>query len=538
MARNFTSSTELRVGIMFITGLILLVLAFVTLQRWQQDRGTFIFEIQFQKVQGLQRGAEVRVSGVKVGYVSEILLHPEARNLVGLRVKIADYVVIYTRDIYTIGIGSLVGERFVEISPGSGDRGERVGQDSVVAGTASADFDTVMTNANALVEDLQTTTSGLNSILGDPTTQANLRRSITNLNTTLDNTALLTGHLNQTLTRSETSLAEILGSTARLTRRLDTTLARSETAIDVILANISTVSSDLRKVSDTLTPRLTNTKLLANLETASANIAGITTRVSALVDAAGGVLNDKELAASLRKTLANLVAIGDDLVAVTAQAKTASAALPKVAQNLQTASDALPKITANMQTASADLTKITKPFAEVAPETATNILTISQRLRRTSEQVGDIAEEVTEASSILINTRAVPEARLLGLTGGASSPRSDLNVDVRLENNMFRTGVTDIARASRFNLQFGNQVKPGAWIRYGLIESRFGLGVDYTVNPNTHLHGELFDPASPRANAFIDLRMKPLGAHWWFTSGWYGLHDLNSFAAGLTFRED
>lgn len=524
MANHTTSSNELRVGIMFITGLILLVLAFMSLTHWQQDRGTFTFDIEFTKVQGLQRGAEVRVSGVKVGYVYDIILKPEERNLVALRVKVANGVVIYTRDVYTIGIGSLVGERFVEIEPGGGERGKEVGEGSVVMGTATADFDSVMANANALVEDLKTTTAGLNSVLGDPRTQEHLRRSIANLNTTLDNTALLTGNLNATLTRSGASLEDILGSTARLTDRLDGTLARSEERIDVILANVSDVSSDIRRVSDALTPQLTNTKLLKNLETASESLTGITTRVSKLVDVADGLLNDKELAASLRKSLANLQQISTDLTTVTAQAKTASASLPT--------------ITKNLETASADLPKITRPFADVAPETAANVLTISQRLRRTSEQVGDIAEEVTEASKILINTKAIPEARLIGIAGGAPSPRSDLNVDVRLERNMFRTGVTDIARSSRFNLQFGNQVNPSTWVRYGLVESRFGLGIDYALNPNLRAHAELFDPANPRANAVLDLRLKPLGNHWWLTTGWYGIHDTDSFGAGITFRED
>jgi phospholipid/cholesterol/gamma-HCH transport system substrate-binding protein len=498
MARNICFTNELRVGIMFLTGLILLVLVFVTLTRWRQDRGTYFFFIRFTQVQGLQSGAEVRVAGVKVGFVESIELLPP-NNLVNLRVRVQEDVVVYSRDLYTIGIGGLVGERFVEINPVSGDRGIQVQEGTVVSGFVQPDINEVIANANTLVNDLKSMTIGLNEVLGDPRTQENLRASIANLRTTTDNAARLTGTLNRTLTQSEAS-------------------------VNLILANVVDVSSDLRAVSDTLTPQLRNTDMVKNLEVASANVARITTRVDNLITTVGGILEDKELAASLRKVLANLQQASTDLQGVTAQAKTASAALPR--------------ITANLETASADIPKITKPFVEVAPETAQNVLAISQRLRRTSEQVGDIAEEVTKASEILIETRAIPEARLMGITHGAPSPRSDLNVDIRLRDNMLRAGVADIGRSSKFNLQFGNRVGSRTWVRYGLVESRFGLGADYAFNPNARLSTEFFDPGDPRANALFDLRLRPLGDNFWLTTGWYNLLGDTSLGIGLTFRED
>lgn len=527
MARNNSVSNELRVGIMFITGLILGVLVFISLSRWKQGAHTFSFDIQFANVQGLQRGAEVRVSGVKVGFVEDIDLKSEERNRVVLHVRVQKNVEVHANDVYIIGIGSLVGERFVEVDPGpANNRGEVVSAGDVVAGTTLPDFDSVVANANALVDQLKTVTANVNAALG-PENQQNLAATLSNLRVTSANASKLT---------------------AELTR----VLAKSESSVNLILANLSDVSTDLRQVSDSLTPQLRNATFLKNLDTASANLTRITGRVSSLVDTISNVLEDKDLAASLRKTLQNLQTASADLEAIMGQAKTAtgslptivqnmataSAELPKITANVQTASAELPKITANMQAASIGLLKITKPFVDIAPETAANIQAIAQRLRKASDQVGDIAMDVTEASKVITETHLIPEARLTGLAGGAPSPRSDLNVDVRLRRNMFRTGVTDIARTSRLNLQFGNQVGANGWVRYGLVESQFGVGADYTFNPNLRGSVELFDPGKPRANALLDLRMKPFGNHWWLTSGWYGIHDRDSFGVGLTFREE
>ncbi|MHB9023997.1 MAG: MlaD family protein [Armatimonadota bacterium] len=525
---------ELRVGIMFLIGLILLLMLIMSLTHFGQDRNTYRVTIAFQRAEGLQEGAAVRVAGVDVGRVSGVWLD-DRTNQAAVTIRIDRRVRLFKEYRYVIGTNGLVGERFIEIIPREfkeGDKRTLVGPNKVVGGTTRPDFNDAMDQAaelmgyaKTLVKKTTLTIDSVNEVLANDDTQENMKIAIANLRQASQNAALLTQALNSVV-------------------------ARNQAGLNAIVGNLRDVSSDIRRVSDTISPQIEKTTLFTNAEIASKNAVILSERLVEIANAMGGTLCDEKLSADLQQTMRNLKQASADLQAVMVDAKTASANLPKISENLTTASADLPKITAsvqkatadlpdittNLKTASADLPKITGPIREIAPDTAKNIHEISVRLRDASVSVGNIAQQASNLGGLITQTHVGPEVRVLGLSDADRSIRSDLNLDIRAKSTMIRAGVADLGGRAPINLQFGNRWGNSTWLRYGVVQSQLGVGLDYSFGSGASFTGELFDPNELRGNALFDLRLKALGPGWWLTTGVYDLFGNNQFGAGLTYR--
>lgn len=496
MATPMRISNELRVGIMFLTGLVLLVLVMITLTRWGQDRNTYSFTIRFKQAQGLLEGAAVRVAGVPVGRVTAVDFN-SVTSQADVKCRVNHNVRLYENYHYTIGIGGLVGERFVEIRPVETNPGPLLYDGSSVDGTPTPDIGELFVNANQLVNKLTKTVDGLNSTMLGPENQENLRVTLANLKKT-------------SATASDFADA------------LNLLVKRNAQSIDLIVANLQDVSRDVREVSDSLAPQLANTDIIHNLESASARVPGIVKRFETISSSLEQMVCDPTLMNDLQETVRCFKQSCNDLTAITAQAKLASTSLPRIASNLERAS--------------ADLPGITGPFRQVAPETAENIRQISLRLRAASTNIGGMVEKVSSAAHLLSAIKIKPEASITALTGNNGSSRSDANLNFVLDKSMFRAGVVGMNNTTFVNLQAGSQLNENLWLRYGMIQSHFGIGADFQPNDDQLFTGELFNPNTLQANAIANFRLKSLGSSWWINTGFYNIFHDGSFGIGITYR--
>ncbi|HEY3417438.1 MAG TPA: MlaD family protein [Armatimonadota bacterium] len=513
-------SNEVRVGIMFLIGLILLLLLIMSLTHWGQDRNTYSYTIRFQRAEGLAEGAAVRVAGVDVGRVSSVSLD-DRTNRAEVTIRIDKRVRLFREYKYTIGTNGLVGERFIEITPVLPVKGKPqkfVGPGKTLHGTTRPDFNDAMDQAaelmgyaKDLVKKATQTVEEVNEVVANDETQKNMKLAVANLQLASRNAA-------------------------EMTQALNMLVVHNQAAVGAVVSNLQAVSGDIRRISDTIGPQIEHTTLFKNAELASKNAVVITDKLAEIANSLNGTICDKQLSADLQQAVKNLRQASADLTTVMADARTASASLPKVADNLTKASADLPEITTNLKTASADLPKITGPIREIAPDTAKNIHEISVRLRDASAAIGGIAQTASTLGGGLAGIHIAPEARVIGLSNADRNFRSDLNLDIRGPSTMLRAGVADLGGEAPLNLQFGNKLGKDAWLRYGVVQSQLGLGLDYNFGSGATFTGELFDPNDVRGNALLDLRLKALGPGWWITSGVWDLFGKNQFGAGLTYR--
>ncbi len=272
-------SNELRVGIMFLTGLVLLVLLIVTLTRWGQDRNTYSFTMRFSQAQGILEGAAVRVAGVQVGRVTSVDFDSTTNEAL-VTARVNHKVRLYSNYHYTIGIGGLVGERFVEIHPVDRNRGGLLVDGSSVDGRTTPDMNQLFESSNRLIARLTDTADNLNAIVASPENQRNLHDTLANFN--------------------QTAI-----SARDFSSGLDKLYHHDGPSIDALVANLQEVSQEARRVSESLGPQLEHTNIVHNLEEASSRASDITRRFESITTNVGSLMNDKEMTASLRETLRN-----------------------------------------------------------------------------------------------------------------------------------------------------------------------------------------------------------------------------------------
>ena len=109
------------VGIFVLIGLICLGYLTVKLGKMEiLGSNTYTVEAQFSSVQGLRNGANVEISGVQVGRVSAIELDTETYTAKH-SMKINNTVALSEDTMAAIKTSGLIGDKFVELTPGGSD---------------------------------------------------------------------------------------------------------------------------------------------------------------------------------------------------------------------------------------------------------------------------------------------------------------------------------------------------------------------------------------------------------------------------------
>jgi len=114
------SMLDLSVGVFLIIGL--LAVAWLSVRLGRVDLlggGGYVVSADFPTVGGLKAGSPVEIAGVPVGSVDKIVLvEDQARVVMSIRTGIK----LQDDSIASIKTKGLIGEKFVQISPGGSDR--------------------------------------------------------------------------------------------------------------------------------------------------------------------------------------------------------------------------------------------------------------------------------------------------------------------------------------------------------------------------------------------------------------------------------
>jgi phospholipid/cholesterol/gamma-HCH transport system substrate-binding protein len=113
------NSLELYVGIFFIVGILCFTYLSVKLGKLDimGDKGTIMYAV-FSNIGGLKDGAEIQIAGVNIGRVKEIKLEEYQAKV---KLQINPGIKIQDDSIASIKTKGLIGEKFIDISPGGSD---------------------------------------------------------------------------------------------------------------------------------------------------------------------------------------------------------------------------------------------------------------------------------------------------------------------------------------------------------------------------------------------------------------------------------
>ena len=207
---------EFRVGLLLLVALAVLV-GFVVVLGSFSLRSGFTMYVDYDYVGNLQAGAPIKVSGIKVGKVKELVFHGGAmdpRTQRRVQVRVEAWIEDRARESirsdaeYFINTAGVLGEQYLEIVPGRDFEHPPVVAGAVVRGTDPPRTDLVVARLYEVLD-------GLSAVLRDD------RQAIADL---LRNSSSAVAEVNRLLVDNRQQVSALIGNSAELAREATTTL--------------------------------------------------------------------------------------------------------------------------------------------------------------------------------------------------------------------------------------------------------------------------------------------------------------------------
>src|SRR5271169_1288434 len=143
--------SKLRVGVVISIGIILLLLTVFFAGKIEDlVSSKVIIKSQIKDVRGLRRGAPVWVSGIEIGFVKNIRLHPPYGTLVTMSIKESALPYVRNDSYANVITQGLLGDKYIELSGGTFEAGQ-IREGSIISGGAQLEVkDVVEASASSL----------------------------------------------------------------------------------------------------------------------------------------------------------------------------------------------------------------------------------------------------------------------------------------------------------------------------------------------------------------------------------------------------
>ncbi len=258
---------------------------------------------QIQDVKGLRQGSPVWLSGVEIGSVKAIQLHPEFGTVITLSVKKSAMKYVKKDSHASVLTMGLLGDKYVELSAGTAKAGV-IQPDDMIAGAAQLELKDVMEIGTVSIQRMSDFIRKLDNLLTkiekgegtvtrfltDPTLYDNLRDATKSLSLTLKDI------------RDARGTMKLLMEDPALYNNL---LAASS-SLEGLSRKMNESSGTLRRMIED--PALYNRLLAAtvSLEEFSTKFNSVLEKIDKGDGVAGTLVNDKEMAGELKDTVAEL----------------------------------------------------------------------------------------------------------------------------------------------------------------------------------------------------------------------------------------
>ncbi len=270
-------STEIKVGIFVFIAIVLLAYLTTLITRDRiVIRDTYTVHAHFENVSGLRTNSPVEIAGIDVGTVKKIsLIDHRARVTMAIRPD----VTIHADSRATIRTRGVLGDKFVEIHPGS--LHEPVLEDGgvIAHGVQPTDLDQVMARIGDIADDISKVSQSVANVFGGPEGERDMREFFENLR------------------QAAVELNQIVQTNAR--------------GIEMIVANLQDFSGDLKSISETNKEGITH--IVDNFGTASEQLNVTLKQLGDILETArhgegpvATLLEDRRMSEDMRRTAASL----------------------------------------------------------------------------------------------------------------------------------------------------------------------------------------------------------------------------------------
>ena len=157
------TKAELWVGIFVVFGILLLILMTVKIEKFQLGkRAGYRLHIYFNSVAGLDQNSPVRVAGVRVGEVEKVVLE-EGKAKVTFRLPTR--IALYKDSKAYLKSEGFLGEKYIEITPGTPGSPKLEPDGAVEQGAPPADIEQFLSNMSGIRDDIKEVVKPLGDVL-------------------------------------------------------------------------------------------------------------------------------------------------------------------------------------------------------------------------------------------------------------------------------------------------------------------------------------------------------------------------------------
>jgi phospholipid/cholesterol/gamma-HCH transport system substrate-binding protein len=251
---------EIRAGVfLLISFAVFVVMVFAVSDARSLFKKRKEVKVYFSLSDGIEKNAQVRLAGIKIGKVTDLRVAPEHGDEVELTLSIYDDAVIKEDARAAIKTLGLVGGKYVELTTGSADAAV-LKPGGTIEGEESLKMEDLTKAGLEVVGKLRHIAASLDKIIGDPALARNIKGTMQNVQEVSANVKELTASLNEnkdSLTDSLKRLPEItkkldetLANLKAVSEKTDATLTDNRKQIDAAMVNVKDISQNVKELTE------------------------------------------------------------------------------------------------------------------------------------------------------------------------------------------------------------------------------------------------------------------------------------------------
>lgn len=289
---NTETNHRVRLGLFVIIGSILLVIGLYLIGKNKNlFGGTYELVTRFDNVGGLQPGNNVRYSGIDIGTVDKIMILNDTVIEVVMTVDKKMQEIIRSNSVASIGTDGLMGNRLVNIEPGSPDA-ELADEHSALPSVKAVDTEAMLRTLESTNRNIEQISMNLIEITN------NINRSRGTLYTMLMDTNLA-GNLSSTLLNIE-QISVNLNHFSEALAFMSEDIRQGKGTVGTLMNDSSGVNRNLVETMNHL--HASSEKI----EEAAGKINSVMEEIKSGKGTASLLINDSSLATNLRRSIQNI----------------------------------------------------------------------------------------------------------------------------------------------------------------------------------------------------------------------------------------
>jgi phospholipid/cholesterol/gamma-HCH transport system substrate-binding protein len=247
---------EIRAGVFLLLSFAVLAVMIFTVSDIQSlFKKKKEIKVLFQFSDGIEKNAPVRLSGIKVGKVTNIRVLPEKGDKIELTLSIYSDTVIRRDTKAAIKTQGLIGGKYVELTGGS-SQSPLLEPGGLIMGEESFKMEDLTKTALDVAVKLKNIADNLNKALGDPALAKSIKTTIANLQDVSANIKIMTSSKEE-VAQGLKNLPEILkkldasaDNLKAITEKSDTIVGENKKNIDAALESFREMAKNLKETTD------------------------------------------------------------------------------------------------------------------------------------------------------------------------------------------------------------------------------------------------------------------------------------------------